>query len=171
MSVAAAALCTTALVGVSTAAAQTATINATATVLQPITATGAQDLAFGNVFPGVAKTIAYTDAANAGQFSISGDGGANVTISFTLPTDLTGPSSSTLPIGSWTGYHNATNSSTSGGTAFTPSATAESATLSGTSGTAGSLFVFLGATVTPTTTQTQGSYTGTVQMTVAYTGS
>lgn len=168
---AAAMVLTFGLAGTSTLAAQTGTINATATVLQPITITGSNDLQFGNVFPGVNKTVAYSDATNAGQFSVSGDGGAQVSVSFTLPTNLNGPSSSTLPIGTWTGYYNTSNSASTGGTAFTPSATSFNTNLSGTSGSAGSLFVFLGATVSPAGNQTQGSYTNTVTMTVAYTGS
>src|SRR2546422_8565743 len=38
----------------------------------PITVSGTQNLSFGNVFPGVAKAVAYTDAANAGKFSVAG---------------------------------------------------------------------------------------------------
>ncbi|HEX6966219.1 MAG TPA: DUF4402 domain-containing protein [Gemmatimonadaceae bacterium] len=157
--------------GTSPLAAQTGTINATATVLQPITITGSNDLQFGNVFPGVNKTVDYTDATNAGQFTVSGDGGAQVAVSFDLPTDLNGPSGSTLPIDTWTGYYNTTNSTSSGGSTFTPSSSAVDTNLSGSTGSAGSLYVFLGATVKPATNQTQGSYSNTVTMTVAYTGS
>ncbi|HET7565194.1 MAG TPA: DUF4402 domain-containing protein [Gemmatimonadaceae bacterium] len=160
-----------AAVGPSPLAAQTGTINATATVLQPITITGSNDLQFGNVFPGVNKTVDYTDATNAGKFTVGGDGGAQVAVSFTLPTDLNGPAGSTLPISTWTGYYNTTNSATSGGASFTPSATSFNTNLSGTTGSPGSLYVFLGATVTPAVNQTQGAYSNTVTMTVAYTGS
>ena len=68
-----------------------------------------------------------------------------------------------LPIGTWTGYRNTTNSQT-GGTAFTPSAAATAAAFSGTGG----LFVFVGATVSPAAAQAAGSYTGTVTLTAAY---
>src|SRR5947207_15560783 len=49
-----------------------ANITATATVQQPINVTGAQSLNFGNVFPGVAKTIAATDGTNAGRWDVAG---------------------------------------------------------------------------------------------------
>lgn len=156
--------------GTSTLSAQSGTLTATATVLQPISITKVSDLQFGNVFPGVNKTVNYDDASNAGSFSVAGDGGAQVAVSFTLPTDLTDASSNTLPIDTWTGYLNTTNSATSGGSTFTPSATASNTNLSGTSGSTGSLYVFVGATVKPASNQTQGSYSGTVTMTVAYTG-
>ena len=154
---------------VATAAAQSASISATATVLQPLTVTGTNNLAFGNVYPGVNKSIAYSDAANAGKFAVSGYGGAQVTLSFALPTDLNGPSGSLLPIDNWTGYYNTTSGATSGGTTFTPSTAVTTTNLSGAAGT-GSLFVFIGARVSPTSTQTAGAYTNTVTMTVAYTG-
>src|SRR5207245_9376291 len=64
-------------------------ITATASVQSPITVAGVQNLAFGNVFPGVAKTIAYSDATNGGHFSVTGQGSTPVTYSFTLPTTLT----------------------------------------------------------------------------------
>lgn len=152
-----------------TAAAQSGNINATATVLQPLTVTGVQDLAFGNVYPGVNKPIAYTDATNGGQFSVAGYGGAQVQVTFTLPTALNGPSGSTLPIDSWTGYYNQSNSATTGGTAVASFSTPTTTTLSGSGGT-GNLYMFLGARVVPSNTQTAGAYTSAVTMTVAYTG-
>jgi hypothetical protein len=163
------ALLAMATAGATAASAQSANINATANVLQPLTVTGTNNLAFGNVYPGVNKSIAYSDATNAGKFSVTGYGGAQVSVGFTLPTTLNGPSSSTLPIDSWTGYYNTTNSATSGGSTFTPSASVVTTNLSGSGGT-GSLFVFVGARVSPTGTQTAGAYTNTVTMTVAYTG-
>lgn len=137
-------------------------ITATATVQSPITVTGAQNLAFGNVFPGVAKTVAYSDATNAGQFSVTGQASTPVTYSFSLPANLTSAANN-LPIGSWSGYVNTTNS-TSGGSAITPSATPAGATLSA----AGALHFFVGATVTPANNLPAGSYTGTVTLTVSY---
>ena len=77
--------------------AQSANINATATVLTAITVTGANPLAFGNVFPGVAKTVAITDAG-AGRFDLTGQTSANVNIAFTLPANLTSGGNN-LPIG------------------------------------------------------------------------
>jgi uncharacterized protein DUF4402 len=140
--------------------AQSASINVTASVQQPITVTAGNALAFGTVFPGVPVTVGVA-SASAGTFTVAGQAIAGVLLSFALPTNLTS-GANTLPIGSWTGNWNMTNSPT--GTSFTPSGTNTSATLSAT----GALHVFVGATVTPTVTQTAGSYTGTVTMTVIY---
>ena len=137
-------------------------VTATASVQSPITVTGAQNLSFGNVFPGVAKSVAYSDATNGGLFSATGQASTPVTYSYTLPANLTSGGNN-LPIGSWTGYVNGANS-TSGGAIITPSATPAGATLSA----GGTLYFFVGATVTPPTNLPAGSYTGTVTLTVSY---
>ncbi len=152
------------LTAVAAASAQgvNGSITATAQVQTPITVTGTQNLSFGNVFPGAAKAVAYTDAANAGKFSVAGQASTPVTYSFTLPANLTSAGNN-LPIGSWLGYENGANS-TSGGAAITPSGTPTTSTLSA----GGALFFFLGATVTPPSNLPAGSYSGTVTLTVSY---
>jgi spore coat protein U-like protein len=141
--------------------AQTGQITASANVLPSITVTGAQNLDFGNVTPGVASTVAVT-AATAGRFDLLGQAAAPVNLTFSLPTTLAS-GLNTLPIGTWTGRVNTSNVPT-GGTSFTPSASAQAATFSG----AGELWVFLGGTVTPASNQTPGLYTGTVTLTAVY---
>lgn len=145
----------------STARAQSANINATATVYQAMTVTGAQALAFGNVFPGVNKTIAVTDATS-GRFDLTGQNSATVNLTFALPATLAS-GGNTLPIGTWTGCTNTSNSTT-GCTSFTPSGTATPSAFSGT----GSLWVWVGGTVSPAANQAAGAYTGTVTLTAAY---
>ena len=71
--------------GAMPAVAQSASITATATVFQAITVTGAQTLDFGNVFPGVNKTILVT-AGTAGRFDLIGQNSTPVQVAFTLPT-------------------------------------------------------------------------------------
>ena len=151
-----------ALLSLATAAqAQSANITATATVFTPITITGTRNLDFGNVFPGVNKTIAVA-AATSGQYQLGGQAGANVNLTFTLPTNLVSGANN-LPIGTWTGCTNATNT-TAGCSSFTPSASATPTAMSG----AGALFVWVGGTVSPAANQAAGSYTGTVTLTAAY---
>jgi len=149
------------LVGVSAAAAQNnASITVSANVQTPITVTAINNLDFGNVFPGVNKSVAVTDAA-AGRFNVTGQASAPVSLTFVLPANLSA-GANLLPIGTWTANHNTSAAPT--GTGFTPSAAATAATLSGT----GTLFVYIGAQVTPGVGQLAGNYTGTVQMTVVY---
>jgi hypothetical protein len=149
-------------VGAAAAEAQTsASIQATATVLSALTVAAGNDLQFGNVTPGVNKTIAYTDAG-AGTFTVTKAATSGVTLAFTLPTDLS-DGTNNLPIGTWTGAWN-TSATTAGATAFTPSAAGSNTTV--TAGT--SLTVFVGATVSPGAAQAAGAYSGTVTMSAVY---
>jgi Domain of unknown function (DUF4402) len=143
------------------AQAQSANIQALATVYQPISVSGNRDLDFGTVFPGVAKSIGVA-AATSGQFQLGGQASGNVDLTFTLPTNLVSGGNN-LPIGTWTGCTSPTNTTT-GCTTFTPSGTATGSAFSG----AGALWVFVGATVTPAAAQAAGNYSGTVTLTAAY---
>jgi len=138
-----------------------ASITATASVQTPINVLGAQALGFGNVFPGVNKTVAATDLTNGGRFDVTGQASSPVTLSFTLPATLSS-GANTMPIVNYTGVHALLNTQ-AGGIVFTPSAGA-TPTLSGT----GALFVWVGAQVQPATNQAAGVYTGSITMTVVY---
>jgi hypothetical protein len=139
------------------------TIVATATVQTPLTVTGTTTLDFGNVFPGVAKTIAPS-AVTAGKFTVGGQANAEVNMVVAPPTDLVGPGGALLAIGSWLGGYDTDNTQGS----------QTGLTLAGTTdrldATTGALYVWLGATVTPTAGQVAGTYNANVQLTVAYTG-
>lgn len=145
----------------STARAQSADIQAVANVFAAISVTGGNNLDFGNVFPGVNKTVAVTDGG-AGTFTATGQNSSNVAMTFTLPTDLVN-GGNTLPIGSWTGCWNGTNT-VAGCTNFVPSAGASNATFSG----SGNLFVWIGGTVSPAANQAAGNYSATVTINMAY---
>jgi hypothetical protein len=149
-------------VGAARVEAQTsATIQATATVVSAVTVAAGNNLQFGNVTPGVNKTVAIADAG-AGRFDVVKAANEGVTLSFTLPTNLTSGGNN-LPIGSWTGGWN-TSATPAGATAFTPSAGGTNTTA--TAGTG--IFVYVGATVSPAAAQAAGSYTGDVTMSVVY---
>jgi hypothetical protein len=150
--------------GTSALSAQiTGNITATANVLSTITVASGAGLAFGNVTPGVNKIVLAT-GAGAGRFDVNAANSAPVSLTFTLPANLTFGANN-LPINTWTGLWNVTNSQ-SGGTAFTPSAAATSATTAAAGAT--SLWVFVGATVVPGGAQVAGAYSGTVTMGVVY---
>jgi len=149
------------------AAAQTtatATINAKAQVsgIAPLTAAGVNDLDFGTVTAGT--PFRQTDATKQGRFQVSGQPSQPVTVSFTLPTVLTGSGSATIPItfGSSDGIIFSPSFPTVS-TTFSPSAPFVTA-LSG----SGSLIVGITGTVSPPTLTTTGLYQGTVTLTVSY---
>ena len=146
-----------------TAAAQAqvnnANITATATVQQPINVSTGQSLNFGNVFPGVAKTIATTDAT-AGRWDVTGQASTLVNLSLTLPINLQS-GLNLLPIANFTGSYNTANNAA----AATPFPVAGASTsLSGT----GALFVWVGGQVNPASNQPAGVYTASVTLTVMY---
>ena len=140
----------------------TANINAKGTVITHITVSSAEDLDFGNdIVAGVATTVDKT-ASNAGKFFITGQPNREISIAFTLPTNLLN-CSNTMPI---------TFSSTDAGyivnsnpiSAFDPSGS-----MNASFGTDGAMEVYLGGTVTPSSTQVAGQYTAPVTISLQYT--
>lgn len=151
----------------------TATGNATATVIRPITLASSVDLAFGSVVPsGAAGTLALTAASpavptavgvtqpgtqagavTAAVFDVGGEG--SFTYSITLPAapaTITGPAAATMTVDT-----------------FTKSAVAGVlGTLSGAAGAAGAQSFYVGGTLHVGANQAPGSYSGTFSVTVAY---
>lgn len=142
---------------------QSASVTATATVVSPLVVTAGANLAFGNVFQGVNKTVPFSDAAS-GRFSITGFGASQVAMTFTLPANLVNGSDN-LAIDSWDIRSNATNSTTGTAALTVTSGVAVNGNL-----TSGSLFLFVGGRVLPVAAQAAGSYTGSVVLAAAYTG-
>lgn len=146
-----------------------------ALVGEAVSVTSLRDLVFGRTYPGINRTVAVTDANPAGPQSglafIKGSKNKDVLVSFTLPDNLTN-GTNILPVDSYTGCHNPTNTVT-GCTAFTPSFGGTVMTLIGNPADPpprnnGYRYVFLGATVHPTASQAAGTYTGTVVVNVVY---
>jgi hypothetical protein len=142
----------------------TATINAKAQVsgIAPLTAAGVNDLDFGIVTAGTPKAPTSL-ASNAGRFTVSGQPSTPVTITFTLPTVLTGQGNATIPITFsssdgliWSPYPSTF-------TTFSPAAPFATG-LDG----SGNLVVGISGTVAPPALTTTGLYTGTITMTVSY---
>lgn len=151
----------------SNAAAQTtatASINAKAQVsgIAPLTATGVNDLDFGVVTAGTPKAPTSL-ASNAGRFNISGQPSQPVTVSFTLPTVLSGSGGATIPITFSSSDGLRWNPYPSTFTTFSPAAPFATA-LDG----SGNLIVGIAGTVSPPTLTTTGLYTGTITLTVSY---
>jgi len=141
----------------------TASISATADVvgIAPITAAGVADLDFGVVLAGGPTTIA-DPATQGGRFDLTGEPSAPVTMTYTLPTDLTGAGGN-IPITFgptdgllWGPYPTAS-------TTFDPNVPFLTA-LDG----LGNLTVGIVGTVNPPVGTTTGTYTGTITLTVSY---
>jgi hypothetical protein len=125
----------------------------------PITATGINDLDFGTVpagSPGVPASV-----SDFGRFAITGEASAAVTVSFTLPTVLSGPGG-TIPI-AFSATDGALFSPFPAFTTFDPNGPFITA-IDG----SGNLDIGISGTVFPGATTTTGSYTGTITLTVSY---
>ena len=138
----------------------------TAFAQRPLTATGARNLTFGTLFPGVAETIVRTDAANAGRFDVTGARLTEVRVQLTLPPVMAAPSGATMSLtfGPGDGGFN-TQNNIGAAQAFDPRVPLVFRLPS-----SGRLFIWLGGTVVPSATQAPGAYTATITLTAAYTG-
>ena len=126
------------------------------------------NLSFGTVFPGIPKTISKTTAGLAAEFYVSGTAGNEVTIDFALPTYMNLGASHMQLIFRETDC------------AIDTSATPDQSspqfnnldpwhTLTYRIGSNG-LYIWLGGIIVPGLTQTEGSYSSNIVITVTYTG-
>ena len=120
-----------------------------------------RDLAFGPVIPGLPTYIEPSHPTRSGQFRVTAPPLSKVQIRLTLPNQLDGPAGAAMPIN----FSNndalhvdaAPNSVPS---TFNPKATRNILVTDRTA------FVFVGGTVSPTAAQPQGTYTGTITLTI-----
>ena len=126
------------------------------------------DLIFGNVFPGIPRTITKYSVGSAAEFHVAGTSGAEISIQFALPTYMHGSGFNIEMIFFETDC--------SIDTLASPSQTSPLfdnlnpwTTLVYRLGSAG-LTLWLGGTAIPKVVQPPGSYTATIVLTVAYTG-
>jgi hypothetical protein len=160
-------------------------ITGSATVMQAITVTPDQNLNLGMVSPNVAKTINLNGKTSGGQasngteltgrFIVSAGAGTDVNVQFTtLPPNLVYNTNNDLAIAYTAGYHTAIPPV---GDVFPGITFATASTLTNieggvfpthTIGSANAIYVFLGATVSPTDNQVAGLYEGTITLTATY---
>ena len=133
---------------------------------RPLRVTGVRDLQFGIVIPGLPAHVLRTDAANSGQYSLTGDKNRAVQLQFTLPTTMNGPSGATMPLSfgaSDAGFSQAETVTSQVG--FDPRVS-----FVGTLSNNGRAAVFLGGQALPAGGQRSGTYTATITLTVSYLG-
>lgn len=144
----------------------TANFNATATVVAALSVQATQDLQFNSVFPGLAESVG-PDNADGALIEFGGANNAEVTLDFgTLPTQMTsGGNNMPISFSATDGRYNTVNDRVTGATTFDPSVV-QTTNLSGT----GSLWVYLGGSVTPGAAQAPGAYTAAISLVATYTG-
>lgn len=130
------------------------------------TSNGLQNLDFGpEIFPGIEKSVSRTDAS-AAKYEISGEGGREVQITFQLPDYLTDGAGNSLIISfsSTDAGYNTDEAAQSEATAFDPN-TGVVTTLS----TDGLLYIWVGGTVDPLSSQAGNPYGGDLTINATYT--
>jgi hypothetical protein len=139
-----------------------ASITATAVVAGPLGIAAGNNLNFGTVIPGTARVIDPLTSTSAGSFTLTGGANAQLNLSWTVPTDLVDGAGHTLGV---------TFAATYGTTATQSAATALTLPdLTRRLSAAGDAYIWVGGTATPLVGQFVATYTGTVQVTAAYTG-
>lgn len=150
--------------------AQSGNLTAQATVLAPLLVSGVWSLEFQTILRNRRTTVASNNVYS-GAFSVTGQAGAQVAVSFVLPTTLVRVGGTeTIRIDTYTGCVAAVYPL--GGnpcTTFTPSAAPTNVTLTG-----GLRWVYLGGTVDTRRSVVgnppDGSYRASIVMTASYTG-
>jgi len=149
-------------------AQETATIQATATVLPALTVTGNNDLRFEIIMPGIDKSVDKTAVGHAGEFQVQGSNLAEVTLDFDLPDSLT-RGTQFIPL-----TFSTTDASYDDGTAGGQQAPAGTINPNLQTyhrlGAVGQMNVWIGGTVHPGAAQNLGDYGADITLTVSYTG-
>jgi hypothetical protein len=127
-----------------------------------ITVTPVRDLAFGPVIVGVPTQVGPSHPVRSGQFRLTAPLLTLVRFQLSLPNRLDGPAGARLPI-SYDGTSGIVVAAAPNSLPLTFNPRASQKFLFVTSTTA---FVFVGGTVSPAGNQQQGSYAGTITITV-----
>jgi len=151
-------------------AQESATIQALASVVTTLSIIGTSALQFGQVSPGVNKSVDKTQIGDAGEWSITGIASDEISLIFTLPDSLLHASGIIgMPITfvfSDASFDDGTGSQAAPTGVLDPNAyNAERI------GVGGTMSVWIGGTVLPRIGQAGGNYSSDVMLTVTYTGS
>jgi hypothetical protein len=133
---------------------------------RPLSAVSRQMLDFGILFAGTPARISRFDALRAGQFELRGAKGSEVRIDLGLPPAMAGAGGAKLPLQFAAGDGGYGRD----GIIATAAPFDPRAPLVTTLSANGRLYLFLGGTATPAARQSAGTYSGTVIVTIAYTG-
>jgi hypothetical protein len=125
-----------------------------------------RDLGIGIVLAGVPKSISRLDPANSGMYRVQGRRNSEITLTFTLPSQLVSASGQTLPIEFAAGDAGFSQDQDQGTSVPFDPHVPFTVRLS----PDGAAWVWLGGTARPDPSQAAGYYEEAVVLTAAYTG-
>ena len=131
--------------------------------------TGVQDLAFGDIFPGVPQSVSKK-SASAMEFTITGTVDAEVTLDLTLPQYMSATGAN-MPMFFFSTDCQVDSTNAVSQASPTYDDLNPHQTLTYSLGPNGKLTLWLGGQIVPGLVQKSGNYTATVRLTSAYTGS
>jgi hypothetical protein len=139
-----------------------------AQVVTPLALVVSHSLDFGRLLTSTTKTIAPS-AATSGHFELIGQGGSAVTVTLSMPSMLNPTAGTNMPITGWT--YVVSDSPALAGTPVSFNSGTSAPIPLAFQAFAGStkMYFGIGATVTASATQPTTPYTGTGQITAAYT--
>lgn len=132
---------------------------------RPLRITTKKNLTFGVLFPGARLDVPPTDVVRAGVLDVTGPNGNQIEVRFILPTFMSGPAGSTLPLSYTPTSAGFSTGSITTQVRFDPTVPYRPR-LSG----AGRGTFYLGAVANPGASQRSGSYSSTIIVTVLLTG-
>lgn len=140
----------------------------TAHVVTPLALIVSHSLDFGRLLTSTSKTIA-PGAATSGRFELVGQGGSSITVTLSMPASLNPTAGLNMPITGWT--YVASDGPNLGGTPISFNAGTSAPIALTFESVAGStkMYFGIGATVSAGALQPTTAYTGTGQITAAYT--
>jgi hypothetical protein len=130
-----------------------------------IQVTGRQDITFGTLFPGIPERVLPTDGVRAGEFRIRGPRNMEILLQFTLPAFMTEPGTATMPLSYAANDGIDRPRGPGSAVAFDPTVDYTARLPNNRRAR-----VYLGATASPSFSQTAGDYSAAVVLTVALTG-
>ncbi len=140
----------------------------TARVVTPLTLIVSHPLDFGKLLTSTTKTIAPT-AATSGRFELVGQGGSAISVTLSMPSVLAPSTGTAIPVSGW--MYLASDGPGLAGTPVSFSAGTGSPiplTFENVTGST-KMYFALGATVTASASAATTTYSGTGQITAAYT--
>ena len=148
---------------------------ASGTVLTIIAASSTQDLAFGNIFQGVPKSIGYNNDASSSIFTITGEPSAGINLQLILPQYVSlsdGSDRMTIIFSSTDAAVDTTiaTPSTVGASDGWINQNPYNLPTAAVIGSAGTTRIYLGGKIVPSIDQSPGAYSGDIVLSVYYNG-
>lgn len=145
-----------------------AALVASAQVINPVTILATHSLDFGRMVSSTSKVVA-PNATTAGRVEVSGVPGNSVTVTMVMPSALKNAAGDGIAITAWNFMLSSSSATLAGATAVVFSGTTASTPVWPEGTGMGKVYVGIGATVQTLAASPPGAYSGTGQVTAAYT--